>query len=244
MKNTLGKILHATVISGLLWVPLTSAAAVCGSGSFASILATGSCSISDTTFTWGPQQLPPNPVWFTGPFAGDTVLGPSADSVTFTPVLSSADPGFTLSGPFNVTGHNFMDVSFGYFQVEAPSGFEIHGRSTGIAGVNVTQDHPYNFTIASNGSAYGVANGAGFSQLYTFEDFGLYPATLIYNYVSIKAYDYSFDPASVTGFTDATFRFAVAPITAVPEPETYVTLLAGLSSFIFRIRRRKQKVAT
>ena len=95
-----------------LVLPVSALAAACPTATLDQILALGNCTIGDATFGFTNAHLPPHPVYFNGPFAGNTGLGVAAAAVTFTPDASAGSPAFTLSGDFRAVGQALRNNSF------------------------------------------------------------------------------------------------------------------------------------
>lgn len=76
---------------------VSSFAAPCPtSGTLAGAIALGNCSIGDATFFSPAHPLshpPGGAVYFPGPFAGHSGLGPSATQIQFTPIADPENPG-------------------------------------------------------------------------------------------------------------------------------------------------------
>ena len=92
----------ALLLATLLLVPgFVRASPTCVTGSLASVISLGSCTIGDATFSFNPTTFG---VWFPGLTTSDSVKGPAAADVTFTPLVSPTSAGFNLAGAFSVSG--------------------------------------------------------------------------------------------------------------------------------------------
>jgi len=232
-------VLCTALASGGFLLPSAAHSQDCPTDSLASVIALGSCALGDTTITFGPPSLPALPLWNPGPFAGNTMLGPSASAVTFTPLPSATDPGFRLSGTFSATGGNTWDVSFGYFYITAPEGFDIGGRTLSMGGANVSTDNTFNrVTAAISQDAVAFLNATGEFQLSGSEDFSPFSIHSLPHILSLKAYNFATgNPSSISAFSDITYTTSLVAL--IPEPETYAMLVAGLGLLGFLARRRR-----
>jgi hypothetical protein len=260
MKKIVFSLLSLLVVSSF---PIASFAAACPIGStLAGIIGLGSCSIGDATFSFAGPSVPPppagEPVYFPGPFAGNSGAGPSSSQIIFTPIADLNNPGFTLSGPFIaaggppsiipstgllVAGSNFMET-FGYFTVALPAGQSISGASVAITGAAVSNDIATNEISVGldtiGASPFSLLRGDGASRLSTFSALSGGPfAGSLPVIANFNAFDRSTDVTSFAKFDAATFRFQefAAP---VPEPEIYAMMAIGLGMVGFLSRRRKQ----
>src|ERR1035437_7933471 len=101
MQTVLSRVNGLLIVSILMLPGFAQAAPVCITGSLASVISLGSCTIGDATFGFSPTSFP---VWFPGLFTSDSVQGPAASNVIFTPVVSATSAGFNLAGAFNASG--------------------------------------------------------------------------------------------------------------------------------------------
>ena len=244
----------AAVLCAFL-LPATAFAAVCPTATLDQVIALGSCTIGDATFGFTHPQLPGHPVYFAGPFAGNTGLGPAATTLTFTPNASTDQAGFTVSGSFVALGQasrydpfsqtirvgNFFDESLAYFDVTTGAGRGLSGYSVGLGSAHVSPgDGAGSQVFASLNNAVAVVNDDGFSQpsdSRTFED--LMTGTLQF-FSNIHTWERSGDPTYSAGFSSIRYGFSERAITAaVPEPETYALLLAGLATMGWIGRRHR-----
>jgi hypothetical protein len=140
--------------ASIAWfAPAPARAADCPTASFDQVLLLGSCTIAGALFDFTHPQLASHPVWFNGPFAGNTGLGPSAAALAFIPDASAAHPGFTISGDFRATGAasrfnafsgsiktgNYFDEVLGYILVTPAGGMGLTGYSIALGDAAVTQ---------------------------------------------------------------------------------------------------------
>jgi len=242
------RVLFARVCGLLLTSVLTfpgpaRALPVCD-GTLADVIGLGSCTIGAATFTFGPAALASKPIWFNGLTVSDSVFGPSAASVAFTPVVSATSAGFKLTGAFNVVGSastyfpgsgriqtgNRMDIQFGYLQVATPDDQPIVGVELAMGGASVSADHPDNvaYVYESSGGAV-VYDQVGLLQLSDSKALG--PTTNLWDMLSVRAWDLSRDSQSVAGFTDFTYLVDLqdpGPGGSVPEPASAFLLMGGL----------------
>lgn len=234
--------------------PGAAFAAVCPTATFDQILTLGACTIGDASFDFTHPHLPGLPVYFAGPFAGNTGLGPAATALTFTPNTSADPTGFSLSGNFIAFGQamrfssfsqstvvgNFFDESLAYFNVTPGGDRGLTGYSVALGNAGVSQSPSEGSAAASLNSATAIVTNAGFSQL---SDGHAYDAPIfgtVQFSSDIHTYERSPDPAVSAGFGSITYRFDETAITAaVPEPETYALLIAGLAVVGWVSRRRR-----
>jgi hypothetical protein len=240
---------------------------VCATGTLANVIAIGSCTIGDATFTFGPPALAGHPVWDNGPYVGDSYnpLGPSAAQVTFTPLDVANKPSFNLAGNFTAMGGysckwfstcsngNFYDEQFGYFGVDAPAGSSLVGSGLQLFGAEVTQgasaqDPNWNNHVSVNlvagDSRWGIVNGEGYTQL---TDSGIFaPMQHITALSHFRTWNRSGSSSSVSKFTSVTFSFdeqgpqqEVPPVSAVPEPTSMLLLGSGLIAAARNLKQRK-----
>lgn len=236
------------------FLPAPSTAADCPTASLASVIALGACTIGDVTFGFADLHLPGQPLYLNGPFAGDTVAGPSAAAVIFTPSVLAGVVSFTLSGGFSVLGSpssyvpstglyrqgNFADQELAYLDVTPGAGRALTSTGLDFAGAHVSGIRN-DIALASFGGASVLVNGDGFSRLSATTDLGAGVAGLSLFALDFKEYSYSADPTQSSGFSAVSFHFVEsgAPIAAVPEPSTYALLLGGLGGLGFVVRRRR-----
>lgn len=235
--------------------PVSALATVCPTATIDQILALGTCTIGDESFDFTHPQLPPHPVYFNGPFAGNTGLGPDASSVVFTPDATAGNPGFSLTADFVALGQasrnssfygglvsgNFYDEQLAYFGVTAGAGEGLTGYSVALTGAHVTQGTGGSIVVDLN-SASTVVNASGFTRASDSRAFApsVVGQQLFASY--LKTYEPSANPADSAGYASVSYHFSEALIAAaVPEPQTYALMFAGLAVVASVVRRRQRR---
>lgn len=236
---------------------LAQASVACG-GSLADVIGLGTCTIGGASFTFGPSANASRPIWDAGLFTGDSILGPSAANVTFTPVVTATSAGFTLGGTFNVGGSpstyipgkglfvpgNYMDIQFGYVRVTTPATSSIVGVQLAMGGASVSPDDPNNVVVVSDSGNVAAYDTGTLAQL--SDTAALSPTDNFWDLLFVRAWDYSRASTSVAGFTDFTYRVTLQATTPgdgtpAPEPATLGLMGLGLAAIALARPRRRDK---
>jgi PEP-CTERM motif len=245
--------------SFLVFPGLARASTVCVTGSLASIISLGSCTIGDATFSFSPTSFA---VWFPGLFTSDSVQGPAASNVIFTPVVSATLAGFNLAGAFNANGAsmtyfplsnkqepgNRMNIQFGYVGVTTPGSTSIIGVQLAMEGVTGSTDNANNqLYVNDSGHVVVYSNGDGLTPQLS-DSAAVGPTNSFNDLLFVTDWNYSADTASHLGFTDFTYSVnlqSTAPVgdgSSVPEPATLSLLGLGIVGVVL-VRRRHIKQA-
>jgi hypothetical protein len=244
----------AWLVGALLTLPAQSHAAACPTTTLDQILAIGTCTIGDQSFDFIEPLLLGKPVYFNGPFAGNTGLAPGAADVVFTPSIGADGAGFSLSGDFEAFGAasrydpfsgrvkvgNYYDAFMGYFGVTAGTGKGLSGYSISLIGADVSTGTDGSFVYADLNSARAYRSDSDPGQLsdsYSFASLILGRQRFVSN---IKTYDYSANPADFARFDSIRYEFSQQAITPVPEPGQWTLMLAGLAVAATLARRRRR----
>jgi hypothetical protein len=224
--------------------PLASHAADCAASStLAGVIAQGTCTLGDLTLDFTEPHL--GTTYLPGPFAGDTMLGPSASAVSFSVDTSNPDQvSFTLGLALQATGSaggfkpgNYVDIDLSYLKVYSTP-------SRGLAGYGVSLVNPQakNLPTSDTYSAAGASLNGAYDFITPNGTASSGPSTvdppvvdgLKYFDLSARAYNYSSDPSTSIGFDGIKVR---SEERSVPEPGSLALGALGLA-VVAGVRRR------
>ena len=236
-------------------LPTAALAVACPTATFDQVIALGSCTIGDATFDFTHPHLSSHPVWFNGPFAGNTGLGPAASALNFTPDATADQPGFSQAGSFRAFGQgsrydpvrgrftvgNYYDETLSYLVVTPGSGKGLSDYSIALGDAFVSQSRVGSLIVAGINNASAAVTDDGFTRLSDSATFGALVVGSQYFDSNLRTYQYSANPTDVAGFGSVIYGFSERSITpAVPEPQTYALMLAGLGVMAALARRRRR----
>lgn len=246
------------LIAGAFMLPgLALATPMCSTGSLASVISLGVCTIGSATFDFTVPALGPN-AWLNPIFAGDSLAGPASSAVIFTPETTANTAGFNLTGDFSVNGSpysyipshgnfrpgNYMDIQFGYVKVLTDPGVSIVGVGLDMGNPLVSTDDPNNLAAVNDAGHVSVYSDGVTPHL--SDSAALAPGNLLWDLLFVRTWDYSGNPQSTAGFTDFTYTVNLQSSTngdgngAVPEPAMLSLIGLGLVA-IANLRRRRNK---
>lgn len=133
---------------------------------------------------------------------------------------------------------NFFDEVLGYIEVAAGAGKGLSAYSVALGQAEVTQGNIGSIASADLNSASAVVNDSGFARLSDSRSFASLQLGTTLFASNIRTYERSANPADVARFASISYGFTEQLI-AVPEPQSWALMLAGLA-FVATVKGRRR----